>query len=112
MYKNTEGQFWTVFAFEDEGGSNPGEPVTGDAGNITANVRIDAGAAVAIGDTNPTELEDGYYSFGITSTESDGDNIVITPASGTANVNVIGVPGAVYTRTDNIDFGRVRGFGK
>ncbi len=100
MYKNTASQKWIVFAFQDEGGSNPGEPVTGDAANITANVRIDAGGANGVDDTNPTELEDGYYAFGITAAESNGDSVVITPVSSTANVNVIGVPGAVYTRTD------------
>jgi hypothetical protein len=100
MFKNTANQQWIVFAFQDEGGANPGEPITGDALNITANVRIDAGAANAVDDTNPTELEGGYYSFGITAAESNGDSIVISPVSATANVNVIGVPGAVWTRTD------------
>ena len=100
MFKNTAGQEWVVFAFEDEGGTNPGEPVTADQAQITANVRIDGGAANAVDDTNPTVLEDGYYTFGITAAESNGDSIVITPVSSTANVNVIGVPGAVYTTTD------------
>lgn len=98
MFKNTATQQWVVFAFEGEGGTTPGAPVTGDAANITANVRIDAGAANGVDDVNPTELEDGYYSFGITAAESNGDSIVITPVSSTANVSVIGVPGAVYTR--------------
>ena len=96
MFKNTASQKWVVFAFEDEGGTNPGEPVTGDAANITANLRLDGGAANAVDDTNPTELEDGYYVFDITAAESNADNIVICPASSTANVNVIGVPGVVF----------------
>src|SRR5210317_1260417 len=98
MFKNTASQKWVVFAFEDEGGTNPGEPVTGDAANITANLRLDGGAANAVDDTNPTELEDGYYIFDITAAESNADNIVICPASATANVNVIGVPGVVFPR--------------
>lgn len=101
MQKNVAGQKWVVFAFQDEGGTNPGEPVTGDAANITANLRIDGGAANAVDDTNPTELENGYYVFDITAAESNGENIVICPASSTANVNVIGVPGAVYTTPAN-----------
>ena len=100
MFKNTASQIWVVFAFQDEGGANPGEPVTGDAANITANVRIDGGAANAVDDTNPTELEDGQYAFDITAVESNGDSISIAPVSSTANVNVIGMPGALYTRTD------------
>lgn len=100
MFKNTAGQKWAVFAFQDEGGTNPGEPVTGDAANITANLRLDGGAANAVDDVNPTELEDGVYIFDITQAESNADNIVIAPASSTANVNVIGLPAALYTRTD------------
>lgn len=100
MFKNTAGQEWVVFAFQDEGGSNPGEPVAGDEGNITANVHIDGASANAVDDTNPTPLAAGYYTFGITAAESNGDSIAIVPVSSTGNVNVIGVPGAVYTRTN------------
>lgn len=103
MQRNVAGQSWVVFAFQDEGGANPGEPVTGDAANITANLRLDGGAANAVDDTNPTELEDGYYVFTITAAESNADNIVICPASSTANVNVIGVPGALYTTPANFN---------
>jgi hypothetical protein len=102
MEKNTAGK-WVVFAFEDEGGTNPGEPVTGDAANITANMRIDGGAANAVDDTNPTELEDGYYIFDITAAEANGDNLLISPQSATANINVIGVPGAVWTTPPNFN---------
>src|SRR5210317_738735 len=101
MFKNTARQKWIVFAFQDEGGTNPGEPVTGDAANITANLRLDGGAANAVDDTNPTELEDGYYAFDITAAESNADNIVICPVSSTANVNVIGVPGVVFPRENS-----------
>ncbi len=102
MEKNVAGK-WVVFAFQDEGGANPGEPVTGDAANITANLRIDGGAANAVDDVNPTELEDGYYIFDITATESNGDLLLIAPASSTANVNVIGVPGSIYTTPPNFN---------
>lgn len=102
MQKNTAGK-WVVFAFESDSGTNPGQPVTGDAANITANIRIDGGAANAVDDTNPTELEDGYYIFDITAVESNGDLLLITPESATANVNVIGVPGAVWTTPPNFN---------
>ncbi len=98
MFKNTASQKWTVFAFESEAGTNPGKPVTGDAANITANLRLDGGAANAVDDTNPAELEDGQYVFDITQAESNADLISIAPVSGTANVSVIGLPGAIYTR--------------
>lgn len=96
MFKNTAGK-WAVFAFQDEGGTNPGEPVTGDALNITANIHIDGGAANAVDDTNPTELSAGYYVFDITAVEANGDMLTLIPASSTANVNVIATPGSQAT---------------
>mgnify|MGYP001588246579 CR=1 FL=1 len=92
MQKNTAGK-WTVFAFD----RTTNIPKTGDAANITANIRIDGGAANPVDDTNPTELEGGFYVFDITAAESNGDCIVISPSSVTANIQVIGVPGAVWT---------------
>lgn len=93
LYKNTTGQQWIVFAFD----RTTNQPKTGDAGNITANLRIDGGGADVVDDTNPTELEGGYYIFDLTQAETNGDMILIAPASGTTNIQVIGVPGAVFT---------------
>ncbi|MES9841235.1 MAG: hypothetical protein ABW134_11835 [Candidatus Thiodiazotropha endolucinida] len=102
MFKNTAGK-WTVYAFGDPDHSTlAGKPVTGDAANITANIRIDGGAANAVDDTNPTELEDGYYVFDITAAETNGDLLTLAPASSTANVIVIGVPGAAWTRDPTV----------
>ena len=93
MLKNTAGQRWIVFAFD----RTTNVPKTGDAANITANLRIDGGTANAVDDTNPSELEDGFYYFDITQAETNGDNIVICPASTTSNIQVIGCPMAVWT---------------
>lgn len=93
LQKNVASQKWVVFAFN----ATTSAPVTGDAGNITANLRIDGAAANGVDDTNPTELEDGYYIFDVTQAETNGDYIVICPASATGNVTVIGVPGALWT---------------
>jgi hypothetical protein len=95
LRKNTAGQKWIVFAFN----RTTNAPQTGDAANITANLRLDGGAANAVDDTNPTELEDGYYAFDLSQAEANGDSIVICPASTTADIQVIGVPGAVWTTT-------------
>jgi hypothetical protein len=92
MYKNVAGQKWTVFAFD----LTDNTPLTGDAAQITANLRID-GVQNAVDDTNPTELEDGYYEFDLTQAETNGDLLVMCPASSTANIQVIGVPGSVWT---------------
>jgi len=90
--KNTAGK-WIVFAWTTATGLGK----TGDAAQITGSVRIDGGADNAIDDTNPTELAGGYYIFDVTAAEMNGTNVVIIPASSTAGVQVIGVPGAVWT---------------
>ena len=97
MKKNVAGQKWTVFAFD----RTDNTPKTGDGGNITANVRID-GVQNAVDDTNPTEQEDGFYIFTITAAESNGDHLVICPASSTENIQVIGVPGSVWTTQEHL----------
>lgn len=96
MQKNTAGK-WVVFAFGNPSHASAGLPITGDAANITANIRIDGGAANAVDDTNPTELEDGFYVFDVTAAETNGDQLTICPASSTANVLVIGSPASVFT---------------
>jgi len=92
MQKNVAGQKWIVFAFD----RTTNAPKTGDAANITANLYID-GVLNAVDDTNPTELSGGYYVFDITAAESNGNLIVISPSSVTANIQVIGVPGSYST---------------
>lgn len=93
MKKNIANQKWVVFAFN----VTTNLPVTGDAANITANLRIDGAGANAVDDTNPAELEDGFYVFDLTQAETNGDNIAIAPASSTENVQVVGCPKAVWT---------------
>jgi D-alanyl-D-alanine carboxypeptidase len=94
MQKNVAGQKWIVFAFD----RTDNTPKTGDAGNITANLRIDGAAANPVDDVNPAELEGGYYVFDITQAESNGNLLALCPSSVTADIQVIGVPGAVWTR--------------
>jgi len=95
LQKNVAGQYWIVFAFN----RTDNTPKTGDANNITANLRIDGAGANAVDDTNPTELEDGFYMFALTEGETNGELIVICPASSTGDIQVIGCPMAVWTDT-------------
>lgn len=97
MQKNVASQKWVVFAFD----RTDNTPKTGDAANITANLRIDGGGANAVDDTNPTELEDGFYVFDLTAAETNGDYILISPASSTSDIQVIGCPAAVFTTPAN-----------
>ena len=98
MQKNVAGQKWIVFAFDETDNTAK----TGDAAQITAEISADGAAGGGnITDTNPTELEDGYYAFDITQGESNADLLLILPESSTGNIQVIGVPGAIYTTEPN-----------
>lgn len=93
MQKNTASQKFVVFAFN----RTTNVPLTGDAANITANLQKDFGTSTATNDVNPTELEDGFYAFDATQAETNADALVLYPASSTANIQVISVPGVIYT---------------
>lgn len=93
--KNTSGQEWQVFAFD----TTTNLPETGDAANITAKISKDGGALTATNDTNPTEEEGGFYSFTLTQAETNADKLFIVADSGTANIEVIGLPMVAFTRT-------------
>lgn len=98
MQKNVASQKWVVFAFNETDNTAK----TGDAAQITAEISADGAAGGGdITDTNPTELEDGYYVFDITQGESNADLLLILPESSTANIQVIGVPGSIYTTEAN-----------
>lgn len=93
LRRNVANQKWRVFAFN----ITTGAAVTGDSANITAKIAKDWGTATATSDVNPTEIEDGYYLFDLTQAESDANVLDIYPESSTPNVQVIGVPGTVFT---------------
>ena len=94
LQKNVASQKWVVFAFD----LTDNTAKTGDAAQITAEISADGAAGGGnITDTNPTELEDGYYVFDISQGESNGDYLLILPESSTGNIQVIGVPMAVWT---------------
>lgn len=97
LQKNVASQKWRVFAFN----TTTGVAVTGDAANITAKIAKDWGTATASNDTNPTEVEDGYYLFDLTQAESNADVLDFYPESSTANVQVIGTPGTIFNVAEN-----------
>jgi len=97
MQKNVAGQMFTVFAFN----RTTNVPLTGDAANISANIRLDNGTAAATNDVNPTETEDGFYQFTATQAETNADQIQLFPASSTADIQVISVPGIIFTTPVN-----------
>ena len=93
MLKNTADQKWIVFAFD----STTSLPKTGDAAQITANLRKDYGDAGATTDQNPTELEDGFYSFDMAQAETNADYLLLCPASSTENIVVVACPAVIFT---------------
>jgi len=100
LFKNTASQKVRVFAFADAGHAtlDPGEPVTGDAANISAQTALDNAALGASNDAAPTEVDatnaPGYYEFDPTQAETNGDIIEWYPKSSTAGVQVVTVGGA------------------
>ena len=86
LYKNTASQKAAVFAYD----KTTGAAKTGDAANITAYLSKDWGAAAAVADTNPTEMDatnmPGWYAFDLTQTETNAEVLVLAPKSSTANV--------------------------
>jgi hypothetical protein len=91
MYRNTAATL-KVFAFDRTNNA----PVVGNAAQITCRVSINGGARVAVADNNPTETEDGYYLFDITSAETNGITADFYPESSTPNVQVIPVEHSRY----------------
>jgi hypothetical protein len=87
MLRNTAGQTWTVFAFNEDG------PVDGDAANITAVIRRD-GVEAPLDDLHPTPLagQAGFYDFTLTAGETDFHEARLFPVSSTDGVEVYGVP--------------------
>lgn len=86
IYKNAGSQKVAVFAYD----KTTGLPKTGDAANITAYLSKDWGAAAAITDTNPTEMDAtnmaGWYAFDVSQAETNAEVMIIAPKSATANV--------------------------
>lgn len=103
LFKNVASQKVRVFAFADAGHASldPGEPVTGDAANISAYTAVDNGTLGASNDAAPTEVDatnaPGYYEFDPTQGETNGDVVEWYPKSSTAGVQVVTVGGSVQT---------------
>lgn len=86
MYKNTASQHIQFYAFD----STTNAPKTGDAANITAYVSIDGGAATVLSDTSASEISStlakGSYQFDLTQAETNGNTLLFSAKSSTANV--------------------------
>jgi hypothetical protein len=101
VFKNVASQKVIVYAFD----STTNLPKTGDAANLTAYVSKDYGAVTVLGDTSATEMDatnaKGYYLFDLTQGETNGDTLLFSAKSSTANIVVIGSPATVFTNPPN-----------
>lgn len=89
LQRNTANQRLYVYAFQGNDNTTPGAPVTGDAANITCQLRGDGAALAATNDVNPTEVGQGWYEFDLTQAETNFAQILPVPVSSTANVTVV-----------------------
>lgn len=91
MYKNVASQKIAFFAFD----VTTGLPKTGDAANLTGYVDIDWGGVTVLADTTATEIDStnakGWYSFDLAQAESNGNTLVFSGKSSTANIVLVGV---------------------
>lgn len=96
MNKNVAGQFFFVDAYDEFSG----EPVMGDAANITAQLAIDGGTSAAIaGATAEVDATNhpGLYRLPATQAETNGFQLAVTPSSSTPGVVMDRV---IYNTTD------------
>jgi len=97
MIKNTASQKIAVFAWNNA----TGIPAVDDEGQITAQVSIDGAATAATNDANPDQLDStdapGVYLFNMTKAETNGNLILLSAVSATADIDI--QPVFVYTRT-------------
>lgn len=97
MKQNVAGQKWLVFAYD----AITGDPVTGDAGNISAQISKGFGSPAALTDAHPVEVDSvnrpGYYLFDITQAETNEHELWLYPVSSTVDVKVSARPDVAYT---------------
>jgi hypothetical protein len=94
FFKNVANQYITVYAWDTANNAWK----TGDAGNITAYISKDGGAAAQTNDANPTEISatnmKGAYRFSMTQAESNCESLELVAESSTANISII--PVSIY----------------
>jgi hypothetical protein len=109
MFKNVASQKIALFAYD----STTGAPKTGDGANITPYVSKDYGTVTALGTATATEMDStnakGWYSFVLTQGETNGDALLFTAKSSTANAYIVGA--LVYTDPPNFSTLSVDGSG-
>lgn len=90
MQKNVASQKIALFAFD----TTSGAAKTGDSANITPYVSKDYGTVTVLGTTTATEMDatnaKGWYSFVLTQGETNGDSLLFTAKSTTANISIVG----------------------
>lgn len=101
MQKNVTGQKLCVYVFD----STTNLPKTGDAANLTAYVNKDWAGVNVLSDTSATEVDStnakGFYIFDLSQTETNGDALLFSCRSATANMVCVAMPAVVFTTPAN-----------
>lgn len=118
MFKNTASQKVALFAFD----TTTGTPKTGDSANITPYVSKDYGTVTVLGTTTATEMDatnaKGWYSFTLAQAETNGDMLLFTAKSSTANISLVGLliatqpanwTAASFDGSGRVDIGKLLG---
>lgn len=110
MFKNVASQKIVFIAYD----ATTGVPKTGDSANITAYVSKDAGTVTVLADTSATELDatnaKGAYVFDVAQGESNGDMLLFSAKSSTANIYLD--PVIVFTAPPNFNAQSIDGNGR
>lgn len=94
MYRNTPGTI-KLFAFY----LATNAPATGIENLITCQVSVDNGTLVATSDTNPDEIDNGFYVLNVLASENNGTTVDFYPECSNPAVQVIVVEHNRYTIT-------------
>lgn len=94
MFKNQGGQKAALYAKS----TLTGLGVTGDSGNITGRVAIDGTGYTYTDGSTITEVGGGFYYVDLSTAETNGDMIIVTGETTTANVLID--PTVIYTGQD------------
>lgn len=110
MQKNVASQKIALFAFD----TTSGAAKIGDSANITPYVSKDYGTVTVLGTVTATEMDatnaKGWYSFVLTQGETNGDSLLFTAKSTTANISVVGQ--LIFTDPPNFALLSVDGSGR
>lgn len=105
VYKNVASQKVIVFCTS----KITGDPATGRAATITANISKDGAAPASTNDVNPTEIGGGLYVFDLTQAETNADLLAIYAADSDQNYRVDPLALTTGAQTPDVNVAQISG---